>query len=171
MSQILTSDTVERTIQASPGVLYAIVSDVTRTPELSPEIKRCRWVRGATGPQVGARFVALNTLGGWKTWPNFPVVIAADPGREFAISRTEPLFGTLEWSYRFVPEGTATRVVESYTVTRPLTRAAYVLLRLSGSADRAAELRTGMTTTLERLAQVAEREQGELDRRGSDTSR
>lgn len=155
MGQTLTTDTVERTISATPEALYDIVADVTRMPELSPEIRSSTWVAGATGPAVGARFRAINTLGLWS-WPNWPVVLVADRGREFTVSRTEPLFGTLEWRYRFVPEGADTRVVETYTVTRPLTRAAYLLLRLGGQADRAAVLRRGMEQTLERLAAVAE---------------
>lgn len=114
------------------------------------------WVKGATGPAVGARFRAINTLG-WTTWPNWPVVLTADPGREFAISRTEPLFGTLEWRYRFLPDGEGTRVIESYTVTKPLTKAAYFLLRLGGDSDRAGTMRKGMVTTLERLADLAEK--------------
>lgn len=125
-------------------------------PELSREIKRCTWVGGATGPAVGARFRAVNTLGGSKIWPNWPVVVTADPGREFAISRTEPLFGTLVWSFRLVPEGATTRVVETYTVTRPLTKIAYRLLRAMDSEDRATVMRRGMVTTLDRLAAVAE---------------
>lgn len=160
MTQTLTSDTVERVIDASPELLYDIVSDVTRTPELSPEILRCTWVRGATGPVVGARFRAINTLGQGRNWPNWPVVITADPGREFAVSRTEPLAGALEWRYVFVPEGTKTRVIESYTVTRPLTRLFYWMLEhRMGVTDRAGDLRAGMTTTLERLAAVAEQQQ------------
>lgn len=84
------------------------------------------------------------------------MVLAADPGREFTVSRTETLFGTLEWRYRFVPVGEATRVIESYTVTKPLTSVAYFLMRRMGQADRVAILRRGMTQTLERLAVVAE---------------
>lgn len=159
MTQELTTDAVERVIDAPPELLYDIVSDVTRTPELSPEILRCTWVGGATGPVVGARFRAINTLGRGRTWPNWPVVITADPGREFAISRTEPLAGTLEWRYRFVPEGAKTRVIESYTVTRPITRIFYLQLEhVARVKDRAGDLRRGMNTTLERLATIAEKE-------------
>lgn len=159
MNQTLTTDTVERVLHALPEDIYALVSDITRTPELSPEIIRTRWIRGATGPEVGARFLAVNSLGGIWTWPNFPVVIVAEPGREFAISRTEPFFGTLEWRYTFLPQGEGSTLVrESYTVTRPLTRAAWFMIeKLIGSTDRAGELRSGMTTTLGRLAELVER--------------
>ena len=37
MRQQLTTDTAERYIEATPESLYAIVSDVTRTPEMSSE--------------------------------------------------------------------------------------------------------------------------------------
>ena len=159
MRQELTTDTVERYIEASPELLYDIVSDVTRTPELSPEIVRCTWVKGATGPEVGARFRAVNSVGRGRTWPNWPRVITADRGREFAFSRTEPFAGTLEWRYRFIPDGPGTKVVESYAVTRPITLVGWFLIdTVSGLKDRAGDLRRGMTETLDRLAAVAERE-------------
>ena len=159
MRQNLTTDTVERYIEASPELLYDIVSDVTRTPELSPEIVKCTWVKGATGPAVGARFRAINSVGRGRTWPNWPIVTTADRGREFAFSRTEPFAGTLEWRYRFIPEGTGTKVVESYTVTKPITLIGWFLIdTLSGLKDRAADLRRGMTATLDKLAAIAERD-------------
>ena len=159
MRQNLTGDAVERYIDAPPEQLYDIVSDVTRTPDLSPEIVKCTWVRGATGPTVGARFRAINNVGQGYSWPNWPVVVTADRGREFAFSRTEPFAGTLEWRYRFIPEGSGTRVIESYTVTRPISIIGWFLIdTLSGLKDRASDLHTGMTVTLDRLATVAERQ-------------
>jgi hypothetical protein len=160
MRQKLTTDTVERHIEASPELLYDIVSDVTRTPELSPEVVKCTWMKGATGPAVGARFRAINSAGRGPDWPNWPVVIIADRGREFAFRRTEPFAGTLEWRYRFIPDGTGTRVVESYTVTKPISIIGWFLIdTLSGLKDRAGDLRAGMTATLDRLAAVAEKEE------------
>jgi len=158
MRQNLTTDTVERHIEASPDLLYDIISDVTRTPELSPEVVNCTWVKGATGPAVGARFRAINSAGRGPNWPNWPVVVTADRAREFAFSRTEPLAGTVEWRYQFIPEGAGTRVVESYTVTRPVTIMGWFLIdTLAGLHDRAGDLRAGMATTLERLAAIAEK--------------
>jgi Polyketide cyclase / dehydrase and lipid transport len=160
MGQNLTTDTVERHIEAPPQVLYDIVSDVTRTPDLSPEVVKCTWVKGATGPAVGARFRAINSAGRGPDWPNWPIVTTADRGREFAFSRTEPFAGTLEWRYRFVPEGSGTKVVESYTVTRPVTLIGWFLIgTVSGLKDRAGDLRRGMTQTLDRLAVIAEKQQ------------
>jgi len=42
-------------IDATRDVVYALVSDVTRTGEWSPECVRCRWLGGATAAVAGAR--------------------------------------------------------------------------------------------------------------------
>ena len=157
MRQRLTTDSVERLIDAPPQHLYDIVADVARTPELSPDIVRCEWTVGHRQATVGARCKATNKFGLWPRVSNRPTVITADPGREFAFSRTAPFAGTLEWRYRFLPDGSGTRVVESYTVTRQVSLVGWFMLgTLKGSKDRQSEMRTSMTTTLRRLAALAE---------------
>lgn len=156
--QTLDHDEVDLFVDAPPDDVYALVADVTRAPEFSPEILRCSWLDGATRPAVGARFEAVNKVSRGPSWKNRPVVTAADPGREFAFARTEKLSGTVEWRYRFQPEDSGTRVIESYQVTHPVSRAGwFVIGRVFGCTDRRAELRAGMTTTLERLRETAER--------------
>ena len=153
----LTTDEVSRVIAADPQTLYAVVSDITRTPELSPEIVSCEWLDGS-GPVVGARFRARNKVTRGPSWSNEPEVIAADPGREFAFRRRERPAGELVWRYRFQPAGTSTRVVESYEVTKRIPRAMCWAMRwIWGSKDRPAELRAGMEETLRRLAAATER--------------
>lgn len=51
MGQQLDHDEVSLQIEAKPEMLYDIVADVTRTPELGPEIVRYTWLDGATGPR------------------------------------------------------------------------------------------------------------------------
>ncbi|MDP9430001.1 MAG: SRPBCC family protein [Actinomycetota bacterium] len=93
--QTLDRDEVSTVVAAPPAAVYALVADVTRTPELSPDIVSCRWLDGATGPAVGARFEAVNTTSAGKPWKNRPVVRTADHGREFSFARTEPFAGTV----------------------------------------------------------------------------
>jgi hypothetical protein len=157
IKQDLTRDRVERYIEATPKALYDVIADVTRTPELSPELASCRWVRGATGPAVGARFRAWNKVAARPAWRNTPVVTVADRGRKFAFSRTELIGGTVEWCYVFTPEGSGTRVTESYEVTRQLPLVGWLMIGgLYGLKDRKGDLRRGMTATLERLATVVQ---------------
>lgn len=139
--------------------MYDIVSDVTRTPELSSEIAHVEWLDGATGPAVGARFRARNSVGRGPDWHNKPVVTVADRGREFTFERTEKIAGTLRWSYRFEPDAGGTTVTESYEVTRPLSLLGwFVIGPVYGLKDRKSDLRAGMTDTLERLANVVHRQ-------------
>jgi carbon monoxide dehydrogenase subunit G len=43
-------------IQAPPEQLWAMIADVTRVGEWSPETVSAEWVDGAAGPAVGAKF-------------------------------------------------------------------------------------------------------------------
>ena len=155
--QTLDRDEVSTVVAAPPAAVYALVADVPRTPEFSPDIVSCRWLDGATGPAVGARFEAVNTAPAGKRWRNRPVVRAADHGREFSFARTEPFAGTVVWRYRFDPVEGGTRVTESYEVERPIRRLGwFVIERVFGAGNRREELRAGMETTLERLKVAAE---------------
>ena len=159
MIQDLDHDSVSLRMRATPEELYAIVSDVTRTPEFSPEIVECTWLDGATGPAVGARFKARNKMPNRPAFSNKPVVTVADPGREFAFARTEPLGGTVEWTYRFEPDGDGTLVTESYRVTKPVHPIGWFIIGvLFARKDRRTDLRTGMEQTLERMRAVVERQ-------------
>jgi hypothetical protein len=155
--QTLDHDSVTLHIDAPSDVVYALVADVTRTPEFSPEILSCTWLDGATGPAPGARFEAVNKVSRGPAWKNRPVVIAAQPGREFAFSRTEKLAGTLIWRYQLEPDGNGTRLTESYQVTRPVSGLGWFIIgRLYGCRDRRAELQAGMKQTMQRIREAAE---------------
>ena len=155
--QSLDHDTVETVVAAAPERVYDLVADVTRTPELSPEVVSVRWLGDATGPAVGARFEAVNTSSAGRRWRNRPVVTVADRGREFAFARSEPFAGTIVWRYCFEPVDGGTRVVESYQVERPVSRVGwFVIERVFGAGDRREELRAGMRQTLARLRDLAE---------------
>jgi len=155
--QTLDHDHVSVHIDAPPDVVYALVADITRTPQVSPEVQRCTWLDNATGQAVGARFEPVNKATRGPAWTNRPIVTAASPGREFAFSRTERFAGTLVWRYQLEPDGTGTRLTESYHVTRPVSRLGWlVITHLYGGRDRRADLRTGMQQTLQRIRETAE---------------
>jgi|1186.fasta_scaffold38255_3 uncharacterized protein YndB with AHSA1/START domain len=145
---------VERRIAAAPEVVYDLVSDVTRMGDWSPETSSCRWVGGAAGPVVGARFVGSNRRGP-LLWSTSCQVTAADRGREFAFSVTFLGAAIAGWGYTFVPDGDGCRVVERWTDRRS---AAMRLgsVPVMGIHDRAAHNRRGMEQTLAALARAAE---------------
>jgi Polyketide cyclase / dehydrase and lipid transport len=148
MIQKLDHDRVALRIDAEVAPIYALIADVTRTPEFSPEIIECRWLKGATGPAVGAMFKARNKMPNRPAFSNKPVVTVVDPGRAFAFARTEPFGGTVEGRYDFEPDADGTIVTESYTVTKPVSRIGWFIIgTMFGRKDRQADLRTGMEHT------------------------
>jgi uncharacterized protein YndB with AHSA1/START domain len=156
--QQLDHDEVTMHMDARPDAIYEIVSDVTRTPEYSSEILRCTWLDGATGPKVGARFVAVNKVPNRPSWKNKPVVTVVEPGRKFAFARTEKFAGTVEWTYTFEPDEGGATVTEAYRVTRKISPVGWFIIGvLFNRKDRQRDLRTGMQQSLARLAALAER--------------
>lgn len=152
-----TTGAVSVHVEAAPDHVYDLVSDITRMGEWSPETRRCEWVDGE-GPAVGARFKGHNRRGRAR-WSNTVEVIAADRGREFAFRRAVRHCGVCDWRYRMEPEGTGTRLTESYEVTKPDWAITNwfngLMLRVD---DRDRDLVEGMRTTLHRIRSAAEAE-------------
>lgn len=143
-------------IDSSTEHVYALVSDVTRMGEWSPETYHCRWINGDSAPRVGARFKGYNRRGRAR-WSNTCEVVSAEPGREFAFQRTATAAGTVTWRYRLEPDSGRIRLTESYEVTQPPAALAVWLIGLLQRVDdRDADLVEGMRTTLERLKRAAE---------------
>jgi carbon monoxide dehydrogenase subunit G len=150
-------DEVSIEIAATPETVYALVSDITRMGEWSPECVRCTWTKGATAPVVGARFKASNKGGRGPAWANTPTVTVAEPGREFAFNRSGPGIGSYTWRYVMEPTASGTRLTESFDAEKVLGPVmTWLTEKWTGSTDRDADQRRGMTTTLTRLKAAAE---------------
>lgn len=158
MSKRNSHDSVSIEIASSPERVYALVSDITRMGEWSPECVSCSWVTGADGPALGARFKASNRGARGPAWSNTPTVVAADPGREFAFNRNGLGIGSYTWRYVMQPTATGTLLTESYEAERRLGSVMNAITeKWTGSRDRDADLRRGMTTTVARIKAAAER--------------
>jgi hypothetical protein len=146
---------VSEVVAATPDVVYAMVSDVTRMGSWSPETTSCRWLGGATGPAVGAAFRGTNKRGP-LLWQTTCTVTAADPGRRFAFDVAFGPAPIASWAYDLEPLGAGgTRVTESWTDRR------HGSMRLAsvpvmGIRDRAGHNRRGMQATLAALKRAAE---------------
>jgi hypothetical protein len=121
--------TVEVVVAADPDDVYAVVSDVTRIGERSPECRTARWLPGAPAGELGSLFRGSNRAGWGARWSRRCEVVAAEPGREFAF-RTLPerldvtRRDSSTWRYELEPVHGGTRVRHSYEITllplRPL---------------------------------------------------
>src|ERR1044071_9232575 len=108
-------DSVTVHMDAPPEQVWALVSDVTRIGEFSPETFEAEWLDGATGPAVGARFrghVRRNGRGP-VYWPACTVT-ADEPGKEFTCGVGPPGKALNPWSYRLEAADGGTDVTESF---------------------------------------------------------
>ncbi len=145
---------VTREIGAPADHVCALVCDVTRMGEWSPENVGGVWLDGATSAQPGAKFRGTNRIGKRK-WKTVATVIDADASRRFSFRVSTIGVKVAEWSYAFEPTERGCRVTESWTDQRPGWFKPIAHLA-TGVGDRATHNRAGMEQTLERLAAVAE---------------
>jgi len=146
-------------VNAPPEKLYDLLSDVTRMGEWSPETTRCKWIGGATGPTVGARFKGTNRRGPVR-WSTKPEVVAAEPGREFAFVTNLVGFNRpmTKWTYRFerASDG-GTDMTESFEMVNDLPwYIAFGDRYVMRIKDRKADLENAMQQTLTRIKAAAE---------------
>ncbi len=112
-----------------------MVSDLTRMGEWSPESEGATWRRGATGPEVGAKFRGANR-NGKKRWRTTGRIVESQPGSLFVFRTTAGGLPIAEWRYEFEATTGGCQVTETWIDRRG--RIATALGKpVSGVADRA----------------------------------
>src|SRR5438046_5010837 len=100
-------------MNASPEQVYALVTDVQRMGEWSPECRHCEWLDGATGPAVGARFKGSNK-NGLFCWSTKPSVVTADHGGEFSFVTSLGNTESTRWTSRLEADADDTKGTEAF---------------------------------------------------------
>jgi uncharacterized protein YndB with AHSA1/START domain len=147
--------TVEREVAAPAEKVWAMVSDLTRMGEWSPENTGSKWLKGATGPAVGVRFKGKNQQG-WRRWSTAGKVIECEPGRKFAFDVFAAGFNVARWTYRIEPTEGGCKVEETWEDKRSMGVMNVIGHLASGVGDRESYNRQGMEETLANLAKAAE---------------
>ncbi len=141
---------VSRVIAATPQRVYELVSDLPRMGEWSPEATGGKWLKGATGPAVGARFKGTNRKGRIR-WSTLAKVVTADPGREFAFDVTAMGFAVARWGYKLEATDGGTTVTEYWDDHR-----SWLIGKITGFVLSVPDRATHNTSTMEQtLASVA----------------
>jgi hypothetical protein len=144
-----TAESVEITAPAEK--VWAMVSDLPRMGEWSPENQGGKWAKGATGPATGAVFSGKNK-NGIRRWQTTATVIDCQPGKVFEIAVTLGPLAIANWRYEIEETASGCKVTESWNdhragwmkvVSRPMG---------DHSGDHA---RVEMAATLARLAAAA----------------
>jgi len=146
---------VSATIAAPVDTVYALVSDITRMGEWSPECSGGKWLGGATEARPGSRFRGANKHGLWH-WSTTCIVVAADSGKELSWEVRKLGRPVSFWRYRFEDDGHGGTTVVETTEDRRDAFMKSLSPMATGVGDRAVRNRRTMEDTLERLKERAE---------------
>lgn len=141
-------------MDAEPAEVWALVTDVTRIGEFSPETFEAKWTRGSTGPEVGATFKGhVKRNGKGPTYWTLCTVTRCEPLEVFEFAVGNDTLTVNNWGYRLRAEGGGTEVTEYYRLEPSLPVRIYwgLMRRLRGATNE-----NGMRTTLERMKRVLE---------------
>jgi uncharacterized protein YndB with AHSA1/START domain len=148
---------LEETIEvgAPPARVWALVSDLPRLAEWSPQVVRS--FKRTPGPvQLSTRFLNLNRRG-LLVWPTRSKVVRFEPHTEIAFRVKE---NYTIWSFTLEPtDDGGTRITQRRETPDGISDISHRLTRavLGGLDEFAEELRQGMRSTLARIKAEAER--------------
>jgi hypothetical protein len=106
-----------RDIAAPAEKVWDLVADLPRMGEWSPENAGGSWVKGASGPALGAVFKGHNR-NGIRRWSTTVTVTVCDPGKTFEFAVTSGPLAVANWRYDFEDTEGGCRVTESWTDRR-----------------------------------------------------
>jgi uncharacterized protein YndB with AHSA1/START domain len=141
-------------VHAPADRVWAMVADLTRMKEWSPENDGVAWRNGATSAVPGARFTGTNRRES-KRWSTVGTILESEPGRVLAFRITAVGQKVSTWRYRFESTDSGCAVTETWIDERNAL-VKFLGARVSGVADRATHNRAGMEQTLANLKAAAE---------------
>jgi uncharacterized protein YndB with AHSA1/START domain len=143
----------ETVVAATPDRVWAVLTDLSRMPEWSPELLRMVPLKPG-GLRVGQWYLGVNRRKA-VVWPTRNVVAALEPGR---LLSWDTASSGARWIWELEPTSEGTRVVHRRPVPHRLTllSRAFAPLVLGGSVEHADELEDGMRQTVARLKAAVE---------------
>lgn len=142
-------------VEAPAEVVWGLVGDLTRMGEWSPENTGGKWLGGATGPAVGARFKGSNRKGSLR-WSTVSTIVACDEPARIEWDVTLGPLPVARWGYRIEPDGYGKSTVTETWEDMRAGWSAKLTDAILRSGPRADHNRKNMRATLERLKAAAE---------------
>jgi uncharacterized protein YndB with AHSA1/START domain len=137
-------------IAADPDDVWALISDVTRIGDYSPEAVRAEWTDGATGPAAGAHFQGFNKIGDFE-WDAPCEVVDCVPGKVFSFKVPRDIEAFSLWKFEFVATANGTKLTQGFSA--PLLNIEGARANFEGRYEM---LCAGVETTLANIKAAAE---------------
>lgn len=138
-------------VAAPPEAVWRVVSDVTRMPEWSPELRRL-FVLGSRELRVGMQLLGINRRGR-VAWPTTSKVVRLEPGRAVAWKTRE---SGATWTYELEPVAGGTRLTARRDLPRFTLGTTLMAPLIGGAGGHDVELANGLRATLERIKATIE---------------
>ena len=138
----------EAHVEAAPDRVWAVLGDVRRMAELSPELVRMIALKPG-GLRRDQWYLGINRRG-YVVWPTRNVVIDVEPGRLLAWDTRS---SGARWIWELYPEPAGTLVVHRRPVPRGITRLTRLFAGafLGGAASHSDDLERDMAVSVARL--------------------
>ncbi|OBK24083.1 polyketide cyclase [Mycobacterium asiaticum] len=138
-------------IEAPPSAVWALISDLQRMPEWSPQ---CRWMKQFGPLRAGTRTVNVNRRNR-LFWPTTSTIVEVIPEQRLAF-RVDT--NRTIWSYELEAHGEGTRLTESRHAENGVSAFSSVSVKafLGGNTNFEKEMVEGMNTSLTRIKAAAE---------------
>ena len=140
-------------IEATPQDVYALISDVVRTGEWSPQCRAVEWKTDERG--VGARFLGHNSKPG-RDWTTESQIRSAQQDEEFSWAVVP---AGVVWGYRLAPLAGGTRLThftEFSTDAEQFFQAKYGDESAEVMRSRLVDASEGIPQTLQRVKELLE---------------
>lgn len=148
------SNTLEASIDinASPQDVWAIIADLQRMGEWSPQCKKMKVIGGTV--REGAKTLNINRKG-LLVWPTTAKVVRFEPNKSVAFRIAE---NRTIWSYNIEATETGTKLTERREAPTGTSQVSQFLVKtvFGGNDSFEVELVKGMNATLERVKKEAE---------------
>lgn len=141
-------------VVASPERVWALVGDVRRLPDWSPQVDSTRLRSGFDSVRLGTQFTNRNS-DGELVWTTHAEVVRFEPGREIAFRVEE---NWVIWSFTLTPVGDGVELVQRRDAPDGISDLSLELTNgfMGGVEAFTASMRAGMRLTLERIKAEAE---------------
>lgn len=138
-------------IDAPPAAVWALISDLRRMPEWSPQ---CRWMKVLGPVRPGTRTVNINRRN-FAFWPTTSTIVEVIPEKKlaFRVDTNRTL-----WSYELEAHGAGTRLIESRHAENGVSAISSLAVKaMGGNEGFEQEMLAGMNSSLAAIKAVAER--------------
>ncbi|WP_395657462.1 SRPBCC family protein [Nocardioides sp.] len=141
-------------VAATPDRVWALVSDVRRMPDWSPQVDSTRLRSGFDAVALGTQFTNRNSDGD-LVWTTHAEVVRFEPEREIAFRIEE---NWVTWSFAITPEEGGVELVQRREAPDGISDLSLELTDgfMGGVEAFTASMRAGMRLTLERIKAEAE---------------